>query len=201
MYSLKNNIVYFIVLIVLVQVQSLVELREEDKDFVITEAAVRNTINSLFSILNLENVKHKARFGEFAAIHAFFVSITFQDNDNIKKIASLARVDNIDNNTQYFITQLNEVLNEDNKNKRYDAAEDEYVTAHIETFIRKLEYFKFKYGFTKNDANFGINAQVINHLTSDNNLQNITKQEIDDTDGKLLSENDFWSKYIILFYL
>ncbi|KAJ8709937.1 hypothetical protein PYW07_009303 [Mythimna separata] len=190
MYSIKNIILYFIVLITVIQVQSLVELREEDKDLAITEAAIRKTVNSIFSILKLDLVKDKARFGEFAAIHNFFVTITFEDDDNLKEIAKLARVDSIDNNTQHFITQFNEVLNEDNKS--HEPTEDEYVTAHIDTFIRKLEYLKFKYGFATNDAKFGINTQVLNHLADP--LQNITNatQGRKSTDVNLLNDDEFW---------
>lgn len=196
MYSIKNNILYFfIVLVAVIQVQSLVELRKEDKDLAITEAAIRKTVNSIFSILKLDHLKHKARFGEFAAIHNFFISVTSQDDDLLKKMTKLARVVSIDNNTQHFITQLNEVLNEDNKSN--EPAEDEYVTAHIDTFIRKLEYLKLKYGFAASDAKLGINTQVLSHLKSDDDLQNITKEdrEINDTGGDLLSNDEFWSKY------
>lgn len=200
MYSIKNNILYFIIFTGIVQVQSLVELREETKDLAVTEAAVRKTVNGLFSILKLDHVKHKAKLGEFAAIHNFFVTITYQDDDNLKEIVKLARVENIDNSTQRFIALFNEVLNEDNKS--HEAGEDEYVTAHIETFIRKLEYLKYKYGFDNNNIKLGINTQIINHLKSDDVSQNNTKAVQEGNVGAdLLNSNEFWSKFVLKYFL
>ncbi|XP_022818582.1 uncharacterized protein LOC111351045 [Spodoptera litura] len=85
-------------------------------DFAATEWAIRNTLNNLFSTLKNKDMHQKLKLKQYTTIHNFFVSITLQDHDNLKEIARLTKVDNFDNGTRVFITQLNEVLDEDNKN-------------------------------------------------------------------------------------
>ncbi|XP_035452335.2 uncharacterized protein LOC118277575 [Spodoptera frugiperda] len=189
MSSIKNNILYFIILSILAQVRSLVELPgEEAVEIVAVESSIRKVTNGIFSALKLEDVKHKTRIKEYSTIHNFFVTITLQDQTNLKEIAALVKVDNVDNKTRHFIAQVNEVLNEDNKSN--EAKDDVYVTTHIETFIKKLEYLKDKYGFANNDPNFGINAHILQHLKEDASKN--TTQERDDTDNNVLSDLDYW---------
>lgn len=191
MSSIKNNILYFIILSILAQVRSLVELPgEEAVEIVAVESSIRKVTNGIFSALKLEDVKHKTRIKEYSTIHNFFVTITLQDQTNLKEIAALVKVDNVDNKTRHFITQVNEVLNEDNKSN--EAKDDVYVTTHIETFIKKLEYLKDKYGFANNDPNFGINAHILQHLKEDASKN--TTQERDDSDNNVLSDLDYWRK-------
>ncbi|PZC79293.1 hypothetical protein B5X24_HaOG200424 [Helicoverpa armigera] len=192
MSSIKKNIFCLIVLSIVVEIQSLVELpAAEDNEIVLTELAVRNTVNRIFSILKLPRLANKTKFTEFALIHNFFVTITLQDHDNLKEIARLAKVENIDNNTQYFITEINEVLNEDDKS--HDTTDD-VVTTHIEAFIRKLEYLKYRYKFTDNAAAFGINSEVLTHLKTTDNLNNFTTvaDATTDEDGYILTDSEFW---------
>uniref|UniRef100_A0A2A4J200 Peptidase S1 domain-containing protein n=1 Tax=Heliothis virescens TaxID=7102 RepID=A0A2A4J200_HELVI len=192
MSSIKKNIFCLIVLSIVVEIQSLVELPvAEDNEIVLTELAIRNTVNKIFSIFKLRRLPNKAKFTEFALIHNFFLTITLQDHDNLKEIARLAKVEHIDNNTQYFITEINEVLNEDNKS--HDTTDD-VVTTHIETFIKKLEYLKNRYGYSNNAAAFGINTEVLTHLKTTDNLNNYTTvaDEAVDSDGNILSDNEFW---------
>lgn len=172
MFSIKNNILYFIVFNTLVQIQSLVEVPAvEDNEIAATEAILRTTVNRIFSLFHLKRVKHKARIKEFAAIHNFFVTITLQDHDNLKQIARLAKVNNIDNTTQLFITELNEVLNEDIKTNE---ATDEDITKLIGTFIKKLETLKHVYRFKTN--NLDVNKEVLKFLDRDSdNFGNVTK--------------------------
>ncbi|CAH1640522.1 unnamed protein product [Spodoptera littoralis] len=185
----KNNILYFIILSILVQVRSLVEVpSEEVVEIVAVESSIRKVTNGIFSALRLEDVKHKTRIKEFSTIHNFFVTITLQDQTNLKEIAGLVKVDNVDNKTQHFITQVNEVLNEDNKSN--ETEDDVYVTTHIETFIKKLEYLKDKYGFANNYPSFNVNAQILQHLKEE--VSKNRTQEEDDSDNNLLSDLEYW---------
>ncbi|XP_063833836.1 uncharacterized protein LOC135083004 [Ostrinia nubilalis] len=136
-----------------IQTRGLVELpKVDDNNILVTEAAIRDTINTLFYKLGLRGIKTKPRLKEYSTVHNHLVSFTLQDYTNLKEIAKLTRVDKtkINNETRSFMTVINEILNEDNDDGRTEAiiteANDESVIKYIDQFLTKLEDLKEQYG-------------------------------------------------------
>ncbi|CAH1640525.1 unnamed protein product [Spodoptera littoralis] len=155
-----------------VHVQGAVESSTADHDdFAATEWTIRNTLHNLFSTLKNKDMHQKLKLKQYTTIHNFFVSITLQDHDNLKEIARLTKVDNFDNGTRVFITQLNEVLDEDNKSdEETDAV---YVTSLIDDFLTKLDHLKETHGLKNNTKFFDINKAIIKYFEKNENCNEV----------------------------
>lgn len=174
------------------------ELPGEDSYGIIsTEWAIRSTVNNLFSTLKLKVLERKLKLKQYSKIHNFFASMTLRDHDNLKKIAKLTHVDNIDNGTYVFITQLNEVLNEDNKSD--EATDSVYVTILIEDFINKLDNLK-ESNDAKNHTKFDLNKAILRYFSKNENefgnTTNVSKDSVkgNASDDDLLNSGEFWRK-------
>lgn len=172
-------------------------------DFAATEWAIRNTLNNLFSTLKNKDMHQKLKLKQYTTIHNFFASITLKEHDNLKAIARLTKADNFDNGTRVFITQLNEVLQEDNKSdEETDAV---YVTSLIEEFLTKLDHLKEAHGLKNNTKFFDINKAIIKYFEKNENCS-----DVDNTTytrkGNQTRDNttniELWGKYFytILFH-
>lgn len=197
MLSIKTYTSCFILFNIIVQIKTLVELPVvEDNNIATAEKAIRTTVNKIFATFRIQQVKHRPKLKQYSTIHNFFVSITLTDCNNLKEIARLTRVNNIDNNTQHFITQINEVLNEDDKSYDSNDTNNVYVTTYIGMFIRKLKYLKEMYISNRNTA---INADVLKYLKDvEKPSMNVTEvyniSDIYDSDENTLADSDFWRK-------
>ncbi|KAH9645462.1 hypothetical protein HF086_010186 [Spodoptera exigua] len=139
----------------------------DQEDLATTEWVIRNTLNNLFSTLKNKDMHQKLKLKQYTTIHNFFASITLQDHDNLKEIARLTKVDNFDNGTRVFITQLNEVLDENNKNdEETDAV---YITSLIGEFLTKLDQLKETHGLKNKTNFFDINKAIIKYFENNEN--------------------------------
>lgn len=194
-----SRIFCFTLLNLLSLVQCTPELAADDNyGIVATEWAIRDTLNSLFSTLKLKVVQQKLKLKQYSKIHNFFVSITLRDHDNLKKIAKLTQVENIDNGTQVFIAHLNEALDEDSKS---DVATDsDYVKIFIEDFIDGLDNLKER-NELKNNTKFDLNKAILRYFSNrENELGNTTylnKEHVtgNDSDDNVLDSIESWRKY------
>lgn len=197
MFFLTTNILCFTIFNILEQITSLELPVKEDTEIFGTEWTLPNIVNNLVSTLNFNDVRHKQKLKQYLIIHNFFVSITLQDHVNLKRIARLTKVDNIiDNNTQIFITHINELFNKDNKSD--EETDDVYVTMFIKGFHKNLEDLKELYGLNRNLSNISINKEVLRHLgNEENNLERVTKSENVSYNNDT-TDDEFWGKHNFL---
>lgn len=149
-------------------------------------------------------MQNKLKLKQYSTIHNFFVSITLRDHDNLKKIAKLTEVENIDNGTQVFIAQLNEVLSEDNKSD--EATDSVYVAFLIEDFINRIDQIKDKDDDFNTTKTFDLNKAIVKYF-SNNEIEfgNTTYSNTEfvkgnDSDVNILDDNEFWRKYSALIF-
>lgn len=184
------------------QTTGLVELpKVADNSILLTEAAIRKTVNSLFYSLRLRNIKTKPRLKEYSTVHNNLISYTLQDSINLKEIAKLTRVDKkkINNETANFMAVINELLNEDIDVEKMEPADvnDGKIIEYIDNFLTTLDNLKEAYGVNKKI--YQINEDVYkilddkevaayNYTIDDERLS-----EFGDNDT-ILDESDYWSK-------
>lgn len=196
MLAIKTSISFFTLLNVFIQIEALVELPiAEDHNIGAAETAIRNTVDKLFTIFRIkQEVNHKPRLKQYSTIHNFFVSITLTDCNNLREVARLSRVNKIDNNTKYFMTQINEVLNEDDKNNETNDTNNTHISKYISIFVRKLKYLKEVYQDNRNTV---INSDILKYsdeggklLTNFSKVHNVSHVKLNDSD-----ESEYWRKY------
>ncbi|CAB3244833.1 unnamed protein product [Arctia plantaginis] len=192
MLSIKTCAVGYIFLNIVVKIHTLVPLSTvEDNNIISTEETIRNTVNSLFQVFKVPGVRNRPKIKQLSTIHNFFVSITLTDCDNLAEIARLSRVNVVDNSTQNFIAQINEVLNADDKSKE-ENDNNTYVATHIQKFIYKLKHLKESYLSNKNTV---VNAKILHRLTVVSDIEdniNSSKSNRELEDEKMFDEGNIW---------
>ncbi|CAB3249370.1 unnamed protein product [Arctia plantaginis] len=201
MLSIKTCAVGYIFLNIVVKILQNVKIlvplsTVEDNNIISTEETIRNTVNSLFQAFKVPGVRNRPKIKQLSTIHNFFVSITLTDCDNLAEIARLSRVNVVDNSTQNFIAQINEVLNADDKSKE-ENENNTYVATHIQKFIDKLKHLKESYLSNKNTV---VNAKILQYIDFDrltvgsdieDNI-NSSKSNRELEDEKIFDEGDIW---------
>lgn len=197
MLSIKACAVYYIFFNVVVDIHSLVSLSiVEDNNIVTAEEAIRNTVNSLFEAFKVYGVMNRPKIKQLSTIHNFFVSITLTDCDNLAEIVRLSRVNVVDNSTQNFIAQINEVLNAVDKSKEEN---DNNVATHIQKFIHKLKHLKESYLYSINTV---VNAKILDYMDFDSRTVvndkedniNLSKFNQELENEKTFDKGDIWRK-------
>ncbi|XP_050667811.1 uncharacterized protein LOC126967406 [Leptidea sinapis] len=176
----------------LLSVEALEELTKAgDNTLRGTEAIIRSTINNLFSSIKLKKSTDKSRFKEYITLHEYFMSLTLQDDYNLKRVVEEARAGDRYKNTYYNITEfiaiINEILDGDNKTN-HNEIENYDVYMYIENFVERLKVLKDLY---KDIENANVNKEVLEYLeTIKSNKQNYSSIDEDDTeDDIVLSDN------------
>ncbi|CAK1591400.1 unnamed protein product [Parnassius mnemosyne] len=200
MFNIFKRFILYWFLSSFVGLNALVELPQvEVNDLIITEKLIRTSTNSILSILKFVKPENSSRIKEYSILHRYFVSVTLEDSNNLKRIARLTRVDHkkFNNSTKNLTAIVNELLNENlyepKSNETAAEDHDNDVIQYVDRFLAKLEALKELYGVDKVFTD--INTNIIKLFKEANESQlipetnNLTSQVVNNT---VIASNEFW---------